>query len=153
MAAVLCPPGCLCGRHKRKKCPPGCPCDRHTVRTSLALSSALASAWREGKYVNRPNGSALQIGQRRPGQGLHWRGGATGDLFAAFLCPAGYVREYWIRWGSGRNDHYKVDFAHPEAKVNIELDGPFHHTTPADDALRDSRLRALGWKIIRIQHD
>jgi len=33
-----------------------------------------------------------------------------------------------------------------------ELDGPNHKTTPTEDAARDSILRTIGWKVIRIKH-
>lgn len=32
MTVVRCTPGCLCGRHRRKKCEPGCSCNKHISR-------------------------------------------------------------------------------------------------------------------------
>lgn len=81
-----------------------------------------------------------------------YSGGAVGNAFAAVLGPAGYERERYTVWGPERYDRYRGDFVHVAAKVNIELDGPFHRGDPVKDALRDSRLRTLGWKIIRIKH-
>ena len=53
----------------------------------------------------------------------------------------------------GGNRHYNLDFAHLGAKVNIELDGPYHYNLPHEDAQRDAKLKELGWKVIRINHD
>jgi Protein of unknown function (DUF559)/NUMOD3 motif len=77
-------------------------------------------------------------------------GGAVGAAYAATLLPAGYVRERWVQWGETRYDRYRLDFAHMAAKVNIELDGPGHDAS--GDLVRDLRLRALGWRVIRIAH-
>ena len=77
-----------------------------------------------------------------------WRGGEDGDVFASILCPLGYVRELQVRH-AGRQ--YNLDFAHPEVKVNIELDGLYHMSTPEEDTQRDATLKDLGWKIIRIK--
>lgn len=87
--------------------------------------------------------------------GWNFWGGKTGSDFAAVLIPAGYERELFVQWGSRRYDRYKLDFAHSAAKVNIELDGPYHDrdSSPEQDAARDQRLRELGWKVIRIKHD
>ena len=68
----------------------------------------------------------------------------------AFLCNAGYEMDTVtipIPTGSA----YKLDFAHREAKVNIEIDGAGHRSRKHQDTRRDSYLRSLGWKVIRIK--
>ena len=71
---------------------------------------------------------------------------AEGEYYAVLLCPLGYRREFHVVWGPvQRTDHYILDFALPDAKINI--DGPYHNDT------RDGTLRRLGWKVIRIRHD
>lgn len=81
----------------------------------------------------------------------NWSGGVNGDLYADFLCPLGYRREFCVQWGKRPGEKHLLDFALVEAKVNIELDGKWHKSTTEQDAVRDSRLKALGWKIIRIR--
>lgn len=78
-------------------------------------------------------------------------------MFAAVLCPAGFLMDkikipFTHRKGVG---HYTLDFAHPEAKVDIEIDETYHRrgVIPLRDSLRDNRIRGLGWKIIRIKVD
>ncbi len=47
----------------------------------------------------------------------------------------------------------RVDFAYPELRLLIELDGRRHHSTLLDreaDRRRDERLRAAGWRIVRL---
>jgi len=88
-----------------------------------------------------------------------FNGGATADAFAEVLCPAGFVREYAIWTGHKQNSkgqkqgNYRMDFAHIKGKVDIELDGKDHDSTMQSrhDFERDTILRNLGWKIIRIK--
>jgi len=81
-----------------------------------------------------------------------WMGGRTGDAFAAVLCPVGYRREHIVILGPGMHNMAVCDFGHPEAKVDIELDGLWHVYSKEHDAFRDAKLRTLGWKVIRIKH-
>lgn len=79
-----------------------------------------------------------------------------GADYAAVLCPAGFVRERTVRYyliPGGRLRHFRLDFAHFEAKVNIEIDGTSHADGKSKerDARRDAILRALGWRVIRIR--
>jgi hypothetical protein len=94
----------------------------------------------------------------------NFMGGSVGDDFASILCPAGFIREHRIYYGDPtvqifgyeerlRKKNFSLDFAHLEGKINIELDGPGHSIYPSGDDVRDSILRNLGWRIIRIHHD
>lgn len=74
--------------------------------------------------------------------------------FAKILIPAGYLMDVIkipFRHGKGVG-HYTLDFAHPEAKVDIEIDETYHRRgkIPLRDKRRDEHVRAAGWKIIRI---
>jgi hypothetical protein len=101
--------------------------------------------------------SRRRLSESRTGKGYggaqNYRGGATGDAFAAVLCPQGYIREHEWQYGNRCRDRFLLDFAHPEAKVCIELDGPGHYHTPQEDAERDAILKHFGWRVIRIKHD
>ncbi len=75
-------------------------------------------------------------------------------MFARILEPAGYVMDkvkipFRHRRGIG---HYTLDFAHPEAKVDIEIDESYHRRgkIPLRDKRRDTCVREAGWKVIRI---
>lgn len=86
-------------------------------------------------------------------------GGETAVVFATVLCSVGFVREHYIWFGNKidkrgrRNGHAKLDFAHVEGKVDIELDDPRHDSIKQNrhDFERDAMLRSLGWKILRIR--
>lgn len=78
---------------------------------------------------------------------------------ALILEPLGYMREYVIKTsghGTGLNCpmNYKADFAHPQQKVAIELDGPCHRplAKQALDKKKTTVLEALGWTVHRIRH-
>jgi hypothetical protein len=73
--------------------------------------------------------------------------------YAEILCPAGYLMDKInIPKGTWKGaSYYTLDFGHPEAKVDIEIDGSSHKNKQKHDAERDAFLQNLGWKIIRIK--
>lgn len=168
MSSLPCVAGCTCGRHRpgstvvyrrtfahriaarSKERPDTTSRNREprSILTKLRASNSLVEYWEA--HPNERHGSG---GRRRTSGNFGFSGAETGDLFASILCPVGYIREHVIQYAPGRYNHYKVDFAHPEARVAVELDGPYHQATEEEDVCRDAKLRELGWKVIRIQHD
>jgi len=47
-------------------------------------------------------------------------------------------------------ENYIVDFVCRELKLIIELDGKYHDQITNEDELRDSRLKELGYQVVRI---
>jgi len=45
---------------------------------------------------------------------------------------------------------FRIDFAFPEARVAVEVDGSRWHEDRQKDQNRDNKLDALGWKVIHI---
>jgi very-short-patch-repair endonuclease len=43
-----------------------------------------------------------------------------------------------------------VDFAAPAARLVVEVDGGYHARRVGPDARRDAALRALGWRVVRV---
>jgi very-short-patch-repair endonuclease len=76
-------------------------------------------------------------------------------MFANVLCPVGYLMDtIKIPFNyPNKIGHYTLDFAHPEAKIDIEIDETYHQrgTMPLRDKQRDNHVRGLGWKVIRIK--
>jgi very-short-patch-repair endonuclease len=111
------------------------------------------------KYLGRclPEEQKRRISKTMKGKANNnrrsWTGGETGEFFASILCPAGFTREYFVKFGVDRYDITVMDFAHVAGKVNIELDGPFHVATHTRDTQRDTALKKLGWKVIRVKHN
>jgi len=100
---------------------------------------------------------ALQGVFSRTENGNNFNGGKGQEIsqttldFAAVLCPVGYLMdEITIPYGP-KGRHYTLDFGHPKAKVDIELDGSSHRGREEKDRKRDEFLRNLGWKVIRIK--
>jgi very-short-patch-repair endonuclease len=52
-----------------------------------------------------------------------------------------------------RLDRYVVDFACFSLRLIIEVDGPSHELTPAQDAVRTRRLEAQGYRVIRFSNE
>jgi very-short-patch-repair endonuclease len=46
---------------------------------------------------------------------------------------------------------YIVDFCAPAVRLVVEVDGNCHVRRRAADARRDAALRALGWRVVRIE--
>jgi hypothetical protein len=165
LLAYRCLPGCPCGKHQLGKTAVYKRTLQHrfeaqararpdvaeansqrppvTVSQAVHLSAVRTAWWQANPEArrNRPFG-------RTRGSGNF---GDVGVLYASILLPAGYVQHHIHHVGPGQYDRYEMDFAHLEAKVNIELDGPYHDYHERDD-VRDRHLRSLGWKVIRIDH-
>ncbi len=75
------------------------------------------------------------------------------NLAWVLLEPLGFQRQYCVA-----SDHagppYKLDFGHPELKLDVEIDGTQHAETRIQerDRERDAHLASLGWRVIRIRN-
>jgi hypothetical protein len=121
-------------------------------RANLSTAGKGLPAWNKGVPMSEAAKAKLKktfTGRARTPYG---RGGAVSpDVlpYVDVLCPLGYELDAVtipIPTGSA----YKLDFAHREAKVNIEIDGRSHRDRQEQDARRDAYLQSLGWKVIRI---
>lgn len=160
--------GCTCRRHK------------HPGPWSLMTRAARDNArkvmreekkkhWANGVYDLRPKKEANQpeayarasasikagiaSGVIKDRGYRNFSGGKLGDTYAALLCPVGYVREFavWFKDKFGYKTGYKLDFALVSRKVNIEIDGPKHVGTTQSDVERDTKMKSLGWLVIRVK--
>jgi hypothetical protein len=99
------------------------------------------------------------------GQPINFRGGngqrrtTVQQIAALILEPLGFMAEYAIPTkGHGTPENpprsYKADFANPQTREVIELDGPSHRpmTRKAQDMKKDLVLKALGWRVARVIH-
>jgi hypothetical protein len=108
-----------------------------------------------GRPLAESHKAAISAGMTGKGFGgaYAYQGGDTGAAYARILCPAGFMRTFFVAHGSdGKREKYELDFAHSRLKINIELDGPFHVGAPDEDMTRDAFLRSAGWIVIRIPH-
>jgi very-short-patch-repair endonuclease len=67
------------------------------------------------------------------------------------ICPDAILNMY-VRI-KAHNRGVFLDIAIPSLKIDIEYDEPHWHQNKQKDDMRDAKLLALGWKIIRINHD
>lgn len=58
-----------------------------------------------------------------------------------------YIEQYPTRLG------FIIDFAIPDKKIAIEVDGKYWHKDKKRDRFRDWMLRRAGWKVVRIDED
>ena len=73
------------------------------------------------------------------------------QLYFDILVPLGYAHNHRLKYGQGRGQYYRLDFALVEAHIAIEIDGSSHRDRQEKDELRDQRLHSLGWKVVRIR--
>ena len=102
--------------------------------------------------AGRPKGSATLralLGRPLTGSALERR--ALETLLRVGVLPPHH--QHLIRLAQGLR--IRVDFAWPDQRVVLEVDGP-HHRRPVfvrKDAERDRALTALGWRVVRLRHD
>lgn len=118
------------------------------------------------KAMHRPDVRARHLEGLRKAKGKGgWRGGngqpITPIVAMAWkvLEPLGFRREFVIKTKGHGTTHkpplnYKADFAHPDSKTVLELDGPHHRIRRQweVDQRKTEVLQALGWRVIRLQH-
>lgn len=107
---------------------------------------------------------ALKKARKR--YGINFKGGNGSPLtlmisiLSDIFLPQGFIREYAIPTKKKENGFlnvptvYKIDFAHPEKKIAIEVDGPSHKgkEQKIKDAIKTKTLQQLGWTVLRLLH-
>jgi very-short-patch-repair endonuclease len=107
--------------------------------------AARVSAIQKGRYREDPNNTL------RASSKALLRHHVSGSFIATLkdiLTPAGFQPEYPI-------GNRIADFAHLEAKIIVECDGPTHKYPCAwkKDQVRDAYLNKLGWRVIHVAED
>jgi len=103
--------------------------EKPRLRPSPALWEKLRPLVREKRHAPTPAERALWERLRRDQvKGAHFR------------------RQHAI-------ERFIVDFYCPEARLVIEIDGPIHNYTPAEDAIRQEFLESLGLHVLRFGND
>jgi very-short-patch-repair endonuclease len=117
-----------------------------TIEALNSMLEELAERGRTGVAAMRKLLEARQQGYIAPASELEAR-------FIRFLKKYG-LRDALRQLNAGGDDWVaRVDFAYPDLKILIELDGRLHHTALLDanrDRRRRARLTAQGWRVITI---
>lgn len=84
--------------------------------------------------------------------GIYGNGGLPTEAEQYFLMRYPQAQyQYVVAPGDGVHPyHYKIDFAWPSLKIGLEIDGRSHANRRGADRKKDTRLKALGWTIIRM---
>lgn len=102
--------------------------------------------------------SLKRIGHKPPVQGGNGRGPTVPQLQMHEALGSGWVMEHAVPTrqpkGSGYPTCYKLDLAHVDRKVAIEVDGASHGalTRQAQDAKKTRFLESMGWTVHRISN-
>jgi hypothetical protein len=108
------------------------------------------------EHLSRTTRDAYRRGVLR--SPLAWMGNGQApppyeDLAWVFLEPLGFQRQYCVPSGQA-GPPYKLDFGHPELKIDVEIDGKQHAESRIEerDRMRDQVLASMGWRIVRIRN-
>jgi hypothetical protein len=107
---------------------------------------------------NRVSQTLKEIGHMPKTQGGNGRGLTAAQRLAVTMLGSGWAPEYILKTKrkpyEGYPHHYKIDLANEVLKVAIEIDGGSHCSLErrAQDAKKDSLLRALGWRVLRLRN-
>jgi hypothetical protein len=94
-------------------------------------------------------GEMVPYGRRSYGNG----GLPTPTEAAALQRYPDAVPQHAVTVGDGQQPyHYKLDLAWPSLKVGLDMDGSSHvpRQRQQADRRKDSRLRAMGWTVLRV---
>lgn len=116
-----------------------------------------AGRLRLGELIRQRNQSGTCGSNRNCGAIVQRGGNGTGmssvERVVALKLGDGWQWNHPVAPADGtRPFHYKIDFARPDLKLGVEVDGSSHNlkTRKAADRRRDQRLAARGWRVVRI---
>ncbi len=147
----------------------------HLPEVRAKANAAMRSLAKDPAWIQRVSAATATAMRRPEVRERHLRGlanapvnfaGGNGQPLTAavieaarILEPLGFLREYTIPTRGHATKHlapsaYKADFANPQTRVVVELDGPSHRplATRATDAKKTEVLESLGWRVIRVRH-
>lgn len=151
-----------CGRgcSKRANWSNSTPLEREarTQKTANALKGR--TTWNKGVPCKPLTRLLLSLGHKASGHRPKTRGGnghvSPTEALVWEMLPATWVAQHPIKTlqpkGSGYPPAYKVDFANPQLKKVLEIDGGSHSSRKHLDAKRDALLTSLGWCVYRISN-
>ena len=97
----------------------------------------------------------LAQGHRPPIRGGNGTGPSPMEKRLLDALPSGWVSNLAVPTkqprASGYPGHYKIDVAHPESKIAVEVDGMSHglRIRQEQDAKKQAFLESLGWCVLR----
>ena len=97
------------------------------------------------------------IGHRPTVRGGNGTGMTPMELLVQLYLPVGWVWNYPVPLGRrqrGYPTNYKLDFADPQKKLGLEVDGGSHTSSlrRAQDRKKEAKLAELGWKVFRVSN-
>lgn len=147
-------------RQQRTYCSTAC---RATAMSASSRRTAVRDAARSAARMRERNPTAMPgvVEKIKTSRGGTWRPPHRGaasraptptQLATQAALGSEWVLEHHVKLGPGR-DGCRLDVAHPQKKIAVELDGPSHYGARRKrDELRDARLRGLGWIVLRFSN-
>lgn len=124
----------------------------HCDNSSCVETSRLIKNQRIGKAAE----SNYKSGKRKPATNA-WAGvkpiSREEGILTDFFISIGWTPQYKLNTGVHTNKlprYFRLDFALPESRLYVEIDGSVHRLRKERDARRDLMLSELGWIGLRI---
>lgn len=131
------------------------------ARTNRKYASARMKAhnpMRLEETRNKVSATLRAIGHAPPVQGGNGRGLTGAQTMLVNALGAGWEAEHVVATKMGRYSgyptNYKIDIAHPEKKIAIEVDGSSHSALARQeqDARKTELLQSMGWTVLRFRN-
>jgi hypothetical protein len=125
------------------------------------LWETMDTSWNSGlpwSEETRVKMSEARKGRPFPAErGGNGTGMSPTEALIAPLLPEGFLWNYPTSLkgaGAAYPSHYKLDFAHPQRKICLEVDGQTHnsHLGMYRDRKKTEKLQSLGWTVFRIKN-
>lgn len=136
---------------------------REAVSKKMSESSTGRPSWNSGRPWPAAHRARLSRQAKLEGRTIKIRGGnGTGmapcEKLVAEVLPPGWRWNFAVPLGPRRSGYptcYKLDFALPEKKIGLEVDGPSHRNPSrrAQDWRKVLRLGQYGWRVFRISNE
>ena len=143
-----------CGRKRYHTLNPGASYFNHMQPEERGTPAGTVRTPEQRAHLSRVLKAMGHKPQTRGGNGT---GMTSCEKLVSAVLPGDWEWNYPVALGKRRPGfptNYKLDFAHPQTKVGLEVDGSSHTnaTRRAQDRKKEQKLAQLGWSVFRISN-
>ena len=134
------------------------PAERQVIAAKSAVKLLGKTPWNKGAPCATETKAKLSAAHKASGHKPRVLGGngriAPCERMMGEILSTQWVYQYAIPTkkprGTGYPTSYKLDFALPDKRWGLEIDGNSHRSRKDLDAKKDSLLESLGWSVLRV---
>lgn len=134
--------------------------EKKAIFTKVSSKLMGRNTWNKGVPCRAETRKKLSIGHKLIGHKPKVQGGngrvAPCEQMMREMLKSQWIEQFSIKThqshGSGYPRVYKLDFAWPQRRRGLEIDGNSHTSRKHLDAKKDSLLATLGWQVFRVSN-